>query len=137
MLEKFEEEVISCLQEFVHTQKYFGELANPDKTRLEPNNLPLVFLDYIGASQIQGNRLEQEQNFCLYIVHLSYSNNKKTRTDKHYELYELFSKLKNALNIKSFAQSDPVMWGSSKKIYDQTVASGYLTVFTQNFSTVF
>ncbi len=137
MLENFEEELISKLNTFVHTQKYFGELANPSETRLDINNLPLVYLDFVGSSKIAGNRLQQEHNFCLYIVHLSYSANKTTRTNKHYELYELFAKLKENLNIQSFANFEPITWGSSKKIYDQNIASGYLTVFTQNFSTIF
>ena len=135
MIDIFEQEVIQVLKDQdIHTKKYFGEFSNPQNIQVNLNDLPLIYLDYTG-SEPEG-RIKEEHTFYLYIAHISYSKNEVTRSNKHYELYELFDKIKKTINLKSFENSDPIRWGKKTKIYDAVTDKGYLTVFTQSFTTI-
>ncbi|MDC7249275.1 MAG: hypothetical protein PQJ49_05080 [Sphaerochaetaceae bacterium] len=132
-MQNFEKGVIQALKDVsINTQKYFGEFADPQKLDIDLNKTPIVFLDYTGSAPI--GRIKENHEFYLYIAHLSYSNNETNRSNKHYELYDLFSDIKKALNLKSFDNSEPIKWEKKQKIFDAVTQKGYLTVFTQVFT---
>ena len=135
MLSDFEEELKAKFNDSnIHTDKYFGEIRDPQKVKIDINNLPLVLIDYIGDDN--QSALKKRHSFSLYITHISYSNNKKTRTSKHYELYELLEKIDKLLNLQSYSESEPIRVNRTRKIADQVTDIGYLTVFKKDFTVI-
>ncbi len=135
MLDKFEDAVKAILDtEETNAVKYFGELSNPSKAKIDINKLPLIYIDYTGDKPI--NVIKKEHSFSLYITHISFSKNQNSRIKKHYELYELLSIIDEKLNLQSFVNSEPIRIGKTQKIYDQVTENGYLTVFKKDFTAI-
>ena len=135
-MKDFEALIIEVLNsQGINCSKYFGLFSNPQKVSIDLNNTPIVFIDYVGSKP--KDRIKETHEFYLYIAHLSYSQNKINRATKQYELYDLLSNIKKALNLKTFNNSEPITWGSKSKIFDSATDKGYLTVFNQSFSAEF
>lgn len=118
----------------LNSKKYFGELENPKTYNFKVNEMPLIFIDFVGDKPV--DLIRKEYSFNLYISHISFSKNEKTRTSKHHAIYDLLKEIDNKLSMKSFANSEPIKIGKSKKIYDAVVKAGYLTVFTKELSVI-
>ncbi|WP_294962048.1 hypothetical protein [Sulfurimonas sp.] len=118
----------------LNAETYFGELADPKNFKVNLKASPLILVDYVGDKPV--NPLKKEHKFNLYITHISYSKNKKTRISKHNEIYDLLKDIDKKVALKSFVGSEPIVVGKSEKIYDSVVSAGYLTVFTKEISVV-
>lgn len=135
MITDFEKSVIDVLNvDGLSAKKYFGELSDPKNFKFTTSEMPIIFLDFIGDQP--ENPIRDVCKFNLYIAHISYSKNEKTRTSKHYELYGLLREINKRLSYKSFSNSEPIKIGKSEKIFDSIVSTGYLTVFKREFTTI-
>ncbi len=135
MIGAFENEITQQLNtDELKAQKYFGELIDPKKFQFSQNELPMIYIDYIGNEP--SDLIRKKHKFNLYVAHISFSKNEKTRTKKHLELYELLTEIDKRLSTNSFSNSEPIVIGKTQKIFDAAVASGYLTVFKEEFTVI-
>jgi len=125
-------ELIDRLKDIATTQKYYGELEHPSTAQFLQNDLPLIYVDFLGEDTIDSFTLELK--YSLYIVHLSYSKHKSTRTKKHYELYDLNADIRKELFMTSILDSQPLSLKKLSKIYDAVSANGYLTIYKRDLS---
>ena len=132
MSKLYEKALIEKLQDIATTQKYYGELEHPTSAQFVQNDLPLIYVDFLEEKPM-GN-LHTELTYSLYIVHLSYSKHKSTRTQKHYELYDLNTDIRKALFCKSILDSKPISLSKLSKIYDAVSPHGYLTVYKRDLT---
>lgn len=133
MINVFETKVIEALNENeLKAHKYYGELINPKNFQFNQQDLPIIYVDYIGDKPI--DTLRKEFKFNLYIAHISYSKNKKTRQQKHQEIYSLLKAIDETLDLNSFDNSEPIKMGKTEKIFDAVINEGYLTVYKREFT---
>lgn len=135
MIGSFEKSIIDSLNKNnLHTKKYFGELIDPRNFQFKEGDLPLILIDYLGDEP--ETNFTNKYSFNLYVAHISYSNNEKTRGLKHQEIYELLNQVNNNLDQKSFDGSNPIQIGKSEKIFDSMAKQGYLTVYLKKFTVI-
>ncbi|MDY0320416.1 MAG: DUF1834 family protein [Arcobacteraceae bacterium] len=135
MIGAFEEAIINELnQDELKSKKYYGELINPKSFQFNQNELPIIYVDYIGDKP--NDMLRKECKFNLYITHISYSKNEKTRQQKHQDIYATLKEIDERLALNSFCGSEPIKMGKTEKIFDAVVDSGYLTVYKREFTTI-
>ncbi len=124
------DDLIAKLKKIATTKIYRGELSDLYNIRLETNNLPIIFIDFVGDNFI--NRSEKELLFNIYIAHISYSKSEKNRKEKNLELFELIEKI------------DKIIWSeypkgelvALKKLFDARSKNGYLTIFMRHLKVV-
>jgi hypothetical protein len=131
-MKKFETALIKVLNNIATTNKYFGEFVNIEDGNYLTNELPAIYVDFVGSSV---EMLSTSVTYNIYIVHISYSKSPKTRQKKHEEIYELLQKISEALHYKSLADSNIIIIKLTKKIFDAKAKNGYLTVFNTEIST--
>ena len=135
MIDGFETKVIETLnKDDLKATKYYGELINPKSFQYNQQDLPIIFVDYIGDKPV--DTLRKDYKFNLYIAHISYSVNKKTRKQKHQEIYSLLKDIDERLALESFNGSEPIKIGKTEKIYDALTKDGYLTVYKREFTAI-
>lgn len=133
MFNKYHEWLIDTMNaNNVKAQRYFGELADPEKGNFDKGSLPLVYVDFVGDDF--PNAKDIDIKFSLYIVHMSYSKNKATRTNMQNEIHDLLQNIYKAFTRQSVYGSNPINIGKLQKIFDSTAASGYLTVYTKDIT---
>lgn len=141
----FEQNIIDALNaEGINTDKYYGELQDPKQFKVNDSELPKVYVDYIGDKPV--NPSMSDHKFNIYCVHISFSKNEKTRTQKHKTLYDLFEEIDKVLKLNQFPidtpaegeeheeYSDAVQIGKTEKIFDAVTKSGYLTVYRREIT---
>jgi phage gp37-like protein len=131
-MQKYEKSLIDRLKNIATVQKYYGELEHPSTAQFIQNDLPLIYVDFLGEDT--NNNFTIELKFSLYIVHLSYSKHKDNRTKKHYELYDLITDIRESLFQKSILDSSPILLKKLSKIYDAVGANGYLTIYKRDLT---
>ena len=137
----FEDEVIATLKtnndntpnKDIHVSKYFGELSQP-KSYIHPQDgNPNLLIDYIKEDPDK-NSFMSNHTFNIYIAHISFSGNDKTRTKKHKDIYSLLSYIDSKLSFSSFVNSEPIRIDKTEKIFDNLSQQGYLTVYQKRFT---
>jgi hypothetical protein len=135
MIEAFEDAIINVLNHNeLKSKKYYGELINPKNFQFNQNELPMIYVDYIGDKP--NDMLRKDYKFNLYITHISYSKNEKTRQQKHQDIYAILKEIDTRLSLVSFCGSEPIKMGKTEKIFDAVINNGYLTVYKREFTTI-
>jgi len=129
-MKKYEESLIDELKEIATVKKYYGELEHPTTAKFIQNDLPLIYVDFLGEDTNKDFTLSLQ--FSLYIVHIAYSKHTHTRTKKHYELYDLITDIRKKLFMKTILDSDYIQLKKLSKIYDAVSANGYLTIYKRD-----
>jgi len=141
---RFEDAVINALKtnsdntpnKDIHVKKYFGELSQP-KSYIHPQDgNPNLLIDYIKEDPIKNSPSRSEHTFNIYMAHLSFSGNEKTRTLKHKDIYSLLNHIDNKLSFNSFENSEPIKISKTEKIFDNLSQQGYLTVYQKRITCV-
>lgn len=134
MTQQYELALIDSLKDIATVQKYYGELEHPTTAQFLQNDLPLIYVDFLGEET--NSNFTIELTYSLYIVHLSYSKHQSNRTKKHYELYDLNADIRKELFMKSIIDSTPIQLKKLSKIYDAVSANGYLTIYKRDLTFV-
>ncbi len=132
MTQQYEAKLLELLNKITTTQKYYGELEHPTSAQFIQNDLPLIYVDFLGEDT--KTNYTCELTFSLYIVHLSYSKHKSNRTKKHSELYDLNDDIRKTLFMQSILESSPITLKKLSKIYDAVSANGYLTIYKRDLT---
>lgn len=139
----FEDAVITALQtnsddtpnKDVHVSKYFGELSQPKTYKHPQDGNPKLLIDYVKEDPDK-NSPTSKHTFNIYVAHVSFSGNDKTRTQKHKDIYSLLDHINSRLAFESFADSEPIRIDKTEKIFDNLSQQGYLTVYQKRFTCI-
>ena len=72
MITLFEEFItVELNKDGLNSKKYFGELENPKTYNFKVNEMPLIFIDFVGDKPV--DLIRKEYSFNLYISHISFS----------------------------------------------------------------
>lgn len=132
MVAQFEAALKTYLKEQgFNVKSYFGEFDKPDTAEVLKTFLPCVMVDFVESKP--NDLFREDATFSLYLVHLAYSKQEDTRKSKDYALLDFIKNVKNALHVKSIAESEPINVTRIKKIFDAAKGQSYMTVYLLSF----
>jgi len=134
MVSLFQDALIEHLQSIVNAREYFGELSTPEKPMLTKSDLPVVLVDFTGDRYV--SPMQKENYFNLYVVHMTYSKNRKYRSDNEKSLLELMTQIDRHINLKQMEGFEEIRLDRLQKIYDAASDAGYLCVYMRSIRVV-
>ena len=133
MYQKYQDGLIAAIKKAnVNAEEYAGELEKPQEGNFKKSGLPIVYIDFVEDDTSKPTIIDI--HFSLYIVHISFSKNKDVRSDTKKEMLDLLKDVYKSIAFKPIEDSEMVVMGKLKKIYDASAAGGYLTVYKKSIS---
>jgi len=132
MYQKYQDGLIAAIttDTDINAAKYFGELEKPQEGNFAKAALPMVYVDFVEDDT--SNQKIIDIKFSLYIVHMSYSKNRETRSNAKNEIHTVLKEIYKNLAFKTIEDSDPITLAKLQKIFDANAAGGYLTVYRKD-----